>query len=135
MLLRVAPFLWLRLFWDLGKFEMSWPSLNLYPHVEQYASGSHQGGHYSLFSVVLVLLLGWLLGWLRRPFVDSIWVVNFLLVAARSTLAFVRDMLVFVRLLIDSAKASMVSLFTVAANARVSNDSVWWLFCTLRCVP
>ena len=49
--------------------------------------------------------------------------VNFLLVAARSTLAFVRAMLVFARSLVDSARVSMVLLFMVAANARVSNDS------------
>ena len=49
--------------------------------------------------------------------------VNFLLVAKRSTLAFVRMILVFVRSLIDSARVSMVLLFTVAANERVSNDS------------
>ena len=61
--------------------------------------------------------------WLRRPFVASSWVASFLLVAAISELAFVMEMLAFVRSLIDSDRASMVSLFTVAANARASNDS------------
>ena len=61
--------------------------------------------------------------WLRQPFVESSWVVSFLLVAARSTLAVVRAMFDLVRSLIDSDRASMVLLFTVAANARVSNDS------------
>ena len=45
-----------------------------------------------------------------------------MLVAARYTLAFVRVMFDLVRSLIDSARASMVSLFTVAVNARVLND-------------
>ena len=63
------------------------------------------------------------MGWLRQPFIDSSWVVNFFLVAARSTLDFVRAILAFVTSLIDSARVSMVLLFTVAANARVSNGS------------
>ena len=61
--------------------------------------------------------------WLRQPFVESSWVVSFLLVAARSTLAVVRAMFDLVSSLIDSDRASMVLLFTVAANARVLNDS------------
>ena len=55
--------------------------------------------------------------------------VNFLLVAARSKLAFVRAILAFARSLIDYARASMVSLFTVSANVRVSND--WPNFSTI----
>ena len=58
VLLQVAPLLWSGLFLALGQFELLWTFLNLYPHVEQYTSGSHQGGHTSLFSVVLVLFMG-----------------------------------------------------------------------------
>ena len=58
VLLWFEPFFWLGLFLALCQLELPWPFLSLYPHVKQYASGSHQDGHSPLFSVLLVLLLG-----------------------------------------------------------------------------
>ena len=52
--------------------------------------------------------------------------VNFLLVAVRSSFSFVREMLAFMRSLIYSARESMVFLFMVAAKTRVLNNSLYF---------